>query len=79
MRVNFGWQPDATLTYRWWSDQVEQTITPVSLPEVGTSTGFYSVDIVDLQRGDVVLVYEDGSVVGAAEFDPAGLHRLISP
>ena len=78
MQVNFGWQPDKTLVYRWWSDETEETVSPVSLPEIDSSTGFYSVDIPNLQRGDVIVVYEGSAVVGFGECDPEGLHRLIS-
>ena len=80
-RINFGWTQDATLTYRHWSDELEVTIPPTqpSLPEIGTSTGYYSVIVQGYEKGDVIVVYEGDRVVGFGEYEPEGLHRYISP
>jgi len=80
MQANFGWKPGQELTYRHWSDGIEVTIPPTqpTLPEIGTLTGYYSAEINNLVRGDVVVVYRGSDVVGFGEYDPEGLHRIIS-
>lgn len=77
-RINQGWQPGRTLTYRRWSEAgIEITAGKTSLPEV--EDGWYSAIVVSLSRGDNVVTYEGAEVIGFGVHDPEGLYRQISP
>lgn len=77
-RINFGWQPGTTLTYRRWSESgIEITAGKTSMPEV--DDGWFSAIVVSLTRGDVSTIYEGAEVVGFGMHDPAGLPRHVNP
>lgn len=76
-RINFGWQPGSTLTYRRWSNAgIEITVGKTSMPEV--DDGWFSAIVTSLARYDVSVIYEGAEVVGFGMHDPSGLHRQIA-